>query len=158
MKKTTLYIPIILCLILGCTSNNKNNKITWELKKIAKYNIAIPSSYMIKYLSKDSIKGTISNNQTNIDLAIAYIDPNLFSEDGEIIKEHKIKSIKLKLLSYEKGINKDVFVICCWDTLKSTNLFHGATRYSGIVLITKHINRKQKDTLLKIFDSISPSK
>jgi hypothetical protein len=153
------YFYFLTFLVFACKSESHNNKnvLKWNKKIIGRFSVDFPSSYQLKYLSADSNKGLITNGHVNLDFTKAFLVPNTF-DGGEIVKEIKNSSLKGKMLFFSNGINKGATVICYWDSTKSTDIFNGSKRYSGLVFITKNINSKEQDTLNKIFNSVSERK
>ncbi|MDB5124575.1 MAG: hypothetical protein JWP94_2704 [Mucilaginibacter sp.] len=170
MKKTNiLLILFVYCMLLeyACVNNSKN-KIEAEWKQISfrNYHLKMPPELELYYFSKDSLNGVISNgtikdgiitnSDINIELNGGFGVPSVFEDGATILKNKIIGSVKKKALIYTSGLNRGLILICVWDTLKSTKLFRGPTRYSNITLSIKNADSNQKGIMLKIFDSIYP--
>jgi hypothetical protein len=166
MKKINVFLILLFLVATNCYKSKTKIDEKWRQKRFEDYYLKIPPGYELYFFSKDSINGVISNGaiidgavsngNMKIELNGGYGVPTVYDEGGKNLKSKIIGSVKEKMLAYPSGINKGLILISVWDTLKSTDLFNSRGRYRGIVLTVKNINSKQKDMVLRIFDSVRP--
>jgi hypothetical protein len=153
-SKTKIILVFIVLTVISCYHRSgKVGKDDWVKTNIFKYFIKMPTNYSI-YYSKDSLRATLTNGIVKIDFL-----PGDYNVDGILdnrlqISQHKLNSFQKVILdSTENHIS--YVSLFLWDTTSATHLFQD-TKYYGCSLSADGLTDEQKDTVMKILNSLSP--
>lgn len=142
-------------MVIGCHSKNlqTSSNPVWKKKAILGYALELPPNYSVFY-SNDSSRVTITNRSVTIDFIHGYSLVDGLTKAKNIVNTDKIGSFKKIILDTTENHITSIEAIM-WDTTNLTHLLND-NRYMGCNLTVDNLNDSQKDTVLKIFNSLSP--
>lgn len=160
---TILFIILIIASSCNSTVNSQNVKSSnydWVNKSIGRqkgdYSIRMPADYSINYSSLDSTDGVIQSKGLRIDFITGYSLPKIKIIPGQkIIEKDTVGSLIVRISSaYMRG--DEVFALEAWDTANGIiwDPLFKVKKFNGIDLVAKNLNNEQKDTVMKIFNSL----
>lgn len=143
---------LIILLLSGCTQKKERY---WKKKKIEEFFISIPSDYKLGYYSADDsgAHGCISDQNLTIEY-VAGSGPVLAIK-GKVLKFDTTGDLIVRISSfYSEG--DSVLTLQAWDKSARIALVPSQEdHFYGIDMVAKKFSSEQRDTVLKIFSSLS---
>jgi hypothetical protein len=157
-KDKMLIFCILNLLVFSCHSHKENS---WKAKKIGKFTFSFPMRSSIFYNSIDSVDGEIRIEKSSsffVHFSKGYFRPSVLSENRDCIYIKDTIDNFIIRAGVDSAGNKYAILFYAWDTTNLTTLVLNEKRYMGIILSASGLSKGQRNVLLRVLKTFSPSK